>query len=203
MRDDARIGGSAPERAAVVLLIIDMLSDFEAESMAPLFRPALLAARQISLLRKRADAAGIPTMYVNDNAGRWRSSGRSLVERAAKSARGRAILELIAPRYQDYFLLKPKHSIFFATPLDTLLQYMRARALILTELTSAQCILFSAMDAYLRDFNLFIPSDCVVSKSRKDAAVTEYLFRERLMADTRAANQLRVPSLRGRFADKK
>jgi isochorismate hydrolase len=192
---DARINGSAPDTAAAVLIIVDMLSDFESKEMAPLFRSALQAAKQIALLRKRAEAAGIPTMYVNDNVGRWRSAGQALVERAAKTERGRAVLEFIAPRAHDYLLLKPKHSIFYATPIDTLLQYMRSKALILTGLTSTQCILFSAMDAHVRDFDLYIPRDCVVSKNRKESTMTEYLFRTSLMADTRAATQLRLRNL--------
>jgi nicotinamidase-related amidase len=198
---DAGINGSAPDHSASVLIVVDMLSDFESE-MAPLFRSALRAAKQIALLRKRAEAVGIPTMYVNDNMGRWRSAGHDLAERAAKTKRGRAVIELIAPRFQDYLLLKPKHSIFYATPIDTLLQYMGAKALILTGLTSTQCILFSAMDAHVRDFDLYIPHDCVVSKSRKEAAMMEYLFRTSLMADTRAANQLRLPRLQSRYASK-
>jgi isochorismate hydrolase len=199
---DARINGSAPDNSAAVLVIVDMLSDFESAEMAKLFRSAVRAARQIALLRKRADAAGIPTMYVNDNVGRWRSSAQSLVERAAKTKRGRVIVDLIAPRAHDYLLLKPKHSIFYATPIDTLLQYMRSKALILTGLTSTQCILFSAMDAHVRDFDLFIPRDCVVSKNRKESTMTEYLFRTSLMADTRNAHRLRLPNLQRRYASK-
>lgn len=194
----AKINGSAPDRASVVLLIVDMLSDFESSETEPLFRPALRAAKQIALLRKRADGVGIPTMYVNDNIGRWRSAGQSLVERAAKTRRGRAILESIAPRFQDYLLLKPKHSVFYATPIDTLLEYMGARALILTGLTSSQCILFSAMDAHVRDFALYMPRDCIVSRNSREAAMIEYLARERLRADTRASGRLRMPSVRRR-----
>jgi isochorismate hydrolase len=200
---DAGINGSAPDTAAAVLIVVDMLSDFESPTMTPLFRSALRAAKQIALLRKRAEAVGIPTMYVNDNLGRWRSAGLNLVERANKTKRGRAILDLIAPRAHDYLLLKPKHSIFYATPIDTLLQYMRSKALILTGLTSTQCILFSAMDAHVRDFDLYIPGDCVVSKNRKESAMTEYLFRTSLMADTRAASQLRLPSLQRRYASER
>jgi isochorismate hydrolase len=199
---DARINGAAPDAAAAVLIVVDMLSDFESKEMAPLFRSALRAAKQIALLRKRTDSMRIPTLYVNDNVGRWRSAGQTLVERAAKTERGRAILELIAPRFQDYLILKPKHSIFYATPIDTLLEYMSAKALILTGLTGTQCILFSAMDAHVRDFDLYIPRDCVVCKSRKDASMMDYLFRHSLMADTRAAGQLRIPSMHSRYASK-
>jgi nicotinamidase-related amidase len=197
---DARINNAAPDEAAVVLLVIDMLSDFASDETAPLFRSALRVANQIALLRRRAEAAGIPTMYVNDNVGRWRSAGQAMVERAAKTKRGRAVVELIAPRVHDYLVLKPKHSVFYATPLDTLLQYLSARVLILTGLTNTQCILFSAMDAHVRDFKVFIPRDCVVSKSRKEAALMEYLCRTSLRADTRAASRLRLASLRKRYA---
>jgi isochorismate hydrolase len=193
---DSAINDSAPDTSPVALLIVDMLADFESADMAPMYRSALRAARKIAMLRKRLSRAGIPSIFVNDNVGRWRANGVGLIEQVSKSVRGRRIVELLGPDVDDYVLLKPKHSVFYATPLETLLAYMRARALILTGLTSTQCVLFSAMDAYVRDFKLFIPRDCVVSASRRDTQVTDYLFRTRLRADIRTSDRLRPNDLR-------
>jgi isochorismate hydrolase len=192
------INDSAPDSASIVLLIIDMFGDFESEELAPLYRGAVAAARKIALLRRRAAGAGIPVIFVNDNVGRWRSTGAGLIEQASQSKQGRVIVDLLAPGFEDYILLKPKHSIFYATPLEVLLKYIGAKALILTGLTGTQCILFSAVDAYVRDFELYIPGDCVASANRRDAQATEYLFRTRLKADTRSSTRLRVPTLRSR-----
>lgn len=200
MKRNSAINDSAPESSCVALLVIDMLSDFDVAELSPLHRGALLAAKRISALRERATDAGIPTLYINDNFGRWRSSARGLIQRTASTERGKAIMDLIAPRPDDYILLKPKHSVFYATPLQTLLTYIGARALILTGLTDAQCILFSAADAHVRDYSLYIPSDCVVSRLARDAQVTQYLFRTHFKADVRRSGQLRLPALKARHA---
>jgi nicotinamidase-related amidase len=197
-RQPSAINDSAIDSSTVALLIVDMLSDFDADELSPMFAAALQAAKKIASLRSRVSAAGIPVLYINDNMGRWRSAGPALVERATKTRRGRAIVDLLAPRFHDYLLLKPKHSVFFSTPLDTLLSYMGVRVLILTGMTSTQCILFSAMDAYVRDFKLYIPRDCVVSERKRDAEVTEYLFRAKLKADTRESHRLRIPALKAK-----
>jgi nicotinamidase-related amidase len=64
---------------------------------------------------------------------------------------------LLLPAADDYFVLKPKRSGFFFTTLDILLEYLRARTLILTGFTADDCVLFTASGAYLRDFHLIVP----------------------------------------------
>ncbi len=78
--------------------------------------------------------AGVPAIYVNDNHGHWRSDFRQVVQRLDRGGRrtGRAIAEAPAPRADDYSVLKPKHSAFFATPLDLLLRHLRVNGLIVT-----------------------------------------------------------------------
>jgi nicotinamidase-related amidase len=85
------------------------------------------------------------------------------------------MVELLRPQPDDYFVLKPKHSGFFSTTLDILLNYLEARTLILTGLTGDICVLFTAHDAYMRDFNLVIPSDCVASE---DPSENEHTLRK-------------------------
>jgi nicotinamidase-related amidase len=193
--------GAAPDSSPVGLLIIDMLSDFEFEGSDQVFDSALQAARQIAQLKKRARAAGIPTIYVSDNSGRWQSSAQRVVEQSGDPAkRGHRIGTLLRPSEEDYFVLKPKHSAFFATPLELLLSHLGANALILTGSTSTQCILFTAIDAYVRDFSLYVPSDCIASGNARDTEVTHYLFENTLKADVRPASKLRVTALRRKHA---
>jgi nicotinamidase-related amidase len=156
--------GNAPDEASVVLLLIDVINDLEFEGGDALLTQALPMADRLAALKRRAAAAGIPAVYVNDNFGRWRSNLHALLEHCRSAGvRGRPLVERLLPGQDDYFVLKPRHSGFFSTTLDTLLEYLRARTLILTGLTADNCVLFTASDAYLRDYHLIVPDDCVAS----------------------------------------
>jgi nicotinamidase-related amidase len=106
----------------------------------------------------------VPVIYVNDNFGRWRSDFRSLLERCLRHpVRGRPLARRLHPRAKDYVVLKTKHSAFYATTLELLLRYLGVSTLVLAGLTGDRCVLFSASDAFMRDFCLWIPADCVAS----------------------------------------
>ena len=160
--------GNAPDEASTVLLLIDVINDLEFDGGEALLAAALPMAERLAALKRRARAAGIPAVYVNDNFGRWRSDFRTLLNHCRRDGvRGRPVVERLLPESDDYFVLKPKHSGFFSTTLDTLLEYLRASTLILTGLTADNCVLFTASDAYLRDFQLVVPPDCVASIERE------------------------------------
>jgi len=156
--------GNAPDQSPTVLLLIDVINDLEFEGGEALLRQALPMAERLAALKRRSHAAGVPAIYVNDNFGRWRSDFRTLLAHCLRDGvRGKPLAERLAPGPDDYFVLKPKHSGFFSTTLDILLEYLRAHTLILTGLTAENCVLFTASDAYLRDFQLVVPPDCVAS----------------------------------------
>ena len=191
--------GAAPDHSAVALLILDILSDFEFEDGALAARRAWPVAQRIAALRNRARRARIPTIFVNDNLGRWRSDARALLKRCrAPGSRGRQIALLLCPGDADYIVLKAKHSGFFATPLEALLQYIGAKRLILAGTASQQCILLTACDAYVRDFGLIIPRDCTVSLDRQEQRFTGYFFKKVLKADTGKSRSLRLSALKAR-----
>jgi nicotinamidase-related amidase len=107
-------------------------------------------------------------VYVNDNFGRWRSDFRSLVQHCSRpQSKGRPLVELLKPEEDDYFVLKPKHSGFYSTALDVLLRYLEVRSLIIAGIAANICVLFTANDAYLRDYQLYVPRDCVAANTRK------------------------------------
>jgi nicotinamidase-related amidase len=161
--------GSAPDKCAVALLLIDWINDLEFDAGERLLKPALAAARDTASLRKRAKQAGVPVIYCNDNFGKWRSDFRTLLEHVLHDdVRGRPIAELLAPDEQDYFVLKPKHSGFHSTSLDVLLAHLGASTLILTGIAGNFCVLFTAQDAYMRDFKLIVPRDCTASEEEAD-----------------------------------
>ncbi|MET0623901.1 MAG: isochorismatase family cysteine hydrolase [Pyrinomonadaceae bacterium] len=169
--------GNVPDKSNVALLLIDVINDLEFESGEELLRHALPMAERLAALKRRAKEAGVPVIYVNDNFGKWQSDFKKILEHCLKDdVRGRPVAELLRPEDEDdYFVLKPKHSGFFSTTLDILLDYLQARTLVLTGLTGDICVLFTAHDAYMRDFNLVIPADCVASS---DPSENDYTLRK-------------------------
>jgi nicotinamidase-related amidase len=188
--------GNVPDTTATVLLVIDMINDLEYEGGAELLAQALPVAKRIAALKRRAQHAGIPTIYVNDNFGRWRSDLRTLVTHCLHDdVRGRELAELLAPAQEDYFVLKPKHTAFYATPLDLLLEYLHARTLILTGVSGDMCVLFSASDAYMRDFHLIVPQDCVASIRPEANRQALEQIKRLFQADTRPSTELDLDML--------
>src|SRR3989440_4451326 len=159
--------GNAPDEAPVALLIIDMINAFDFKGATGMLPRAVAAARAIAALKRRARKAGVPAVYVNDNFGRWRSDFHQILEHCLASP-GRRIAELLKPGKEDYFVLKPKHSGFQFTTLDVLLEHLGAETLILTGVAANFCVLFTAHDAYMRDYRLVVPEDCVASLTEKD-----------------------------------
>lgn len=158
--------GNVPDKSPVVLLIIDTINDLEFEEGDALLSHALPMAERIAALKRRAREAGIPTVYVNDNFGHWQSDFNTQVRHCLEDGvRGEPIVRQLTPEEDDYFVLKPKHSGFFSTTLELLLLHLNARTLILTGLAADICVLFTANDAYMRDYGLVVPADCVASNT--------------------------------------
>src|SRR5438874_10402454 len=180
--------GSAPDKHEVALLLIDVINDFDFPEANQLLKYARPMARVLSRLKRRAQKAGVPVIYVNDNFGRWKSDFRRNVDYCVGHSRGPDIVQLLRPDENDYFVLKPKHSGFFSTTLETLLRYLETQTLILTGIAGNFCVLFTANDAYMRDFNLFVPSDCTVSNTKKENESALGLMKKFLKADTRLSS---------------
>src|SRR5207253_2678887 len=149
--------GSAPDKHSVALLLIDVINDFDFPEADQLLKHARPMAHVLLRLKRRAKKAGVPVVYVNDNFGRWKSDFRRTVDYCARHGRGGDFVTFLGPEEDDYFVLKPKHSGFFSTTLETLLRYLETQTLILTGIAGNFCVLFTADDAYMRDFNLFVP----------------------------------------------
>ena len=127
------------------------------------------------------------------NFGRWRSDFRRLVAHCLGSrARGRAITRLLRPSHFDYFVLKPKHSGFYSTTLDLLLEHLGARTLILTGLLADSCILFTAQDAHMRGYHLIVPEDCIAARAPSDTRRAVTQMRRTVQADTQPSTALNL-----------
>lgn len=156
--------GNVPDQCSVALVLIDVINDMEFDSGAALLRNALPAARRLADLRRRAKEARVPVIYVNDNFGKWRSDFRRQLGHVLEDGvRGQPVAELLRPDEKDYFVLKAKHSGFYDTQLDLLIDYLKVKTLVITGLTTDICVLFTASDAYMRDLEIIVPTDCVAA----------------------------------------
>ena len=155
--------------AGTALLLIDVINDLAFDGSDALVEQAEAMAGPLARLKSRATTAGVPAIYINDNFGQWRSDFRKTVAHCtARSSPGRRVSLRLKPTSRDYFVLKPKHSGFFDTTLDTLLETLRIRRVILTGIAGNICVLFTANDAHMREYKIFAPSDCIVSNTAAD-----------------------------------
>jgi nicotinamidase-related amidase len=187
--------GSAPDKSAAALLLIDVINDFEFPEGDKLLRLALPAGRNIANLKRRAKDAGIPAIYVNDNFGRWRSDFKKIVAHCREESRGKPFVELLLPDEDDYFVLKPKNSGFYSTTLDLLLTHLGAKHLILTGIQGNNCVLFTANDAYMRDYKLFVPADCTASNTDEENEHALKQMQNVLKADVSIAEELDLKAI--------
>lgn len=198
MKQNNDLHGNAPDKSEIALVLIDVINDLEFEGGEELLRAALPAAKCIALLKDRARQAHVPIIYVNDNFGKWRSDFKRIVAHCLQeNVRGRAIAELLLPDDEDYFVLKPKHSGFFSTTLELVLKYLGTRTLVLTGIAGNNCVLFTANDAYMRDYKLIIPADCTASINQQDNHSALRQMQRVLKADIRASGQLEFAQTSG------
>lgn len=156
-------------RPKSVLLMIDVINHFEFPDGSALLRNALSIAPNLVRLKRRARAAGIPTIYVNDNFGQWRSDASKLLKYCSRNdSPGRTFVSTVHPDSDDYFVLKPMHSAFFQTPLEILLRHMDVESLILCGLATNSCIICTAHDAKMRNFRLCVPADCSAARTPEE-----------------------------------
>jgi len=164
------------DRAA--LLVIDMINPFDFAE-ADRVRPAAeTAAAVIARLRAKADAHDVPTIYVNDNFGQWHSDRDRLIAAARPALAGGAI----EPRERDFFIIKPQFSGFYSTNLAVLLPKLGVRRLILTGIATEICVLFTAADAHMRDYSLWVPENGVVALDSAHGAAALAIMNARMGA---------------------
>lgn len=190
--------GSAPDKCQVALLLIDVINALDFPEGPQLLAHALPMAERIASLKEVAQRVGIPTIYVNDNFGRWRSDLQAYVDHCLNNeVLGKPLVEILRPDKDDYFVLKPKHSGFYSTTLDTLLEHLGAKSVILTGVASNICVLFTANDAYMRDLRLFVPRDCVAANSIEENDYALQQMANILKADVRPAAEIPLRELLG------
>ena len=195
-RGSTDLHGNAPDSSPVALFIIDAINDLEFDGGAGMLTRAIRMARRIARLKAKASALRIPTIYVNDNFGRWRSDFHRTVAHCLEAdVRGRPVVEQLVPDETDYFVLKPKHSGFYNTTLDLLLDYLQTKIVILTGMATDVCVLFTAADAYMRDLRVIVPSDCVTALTPAAHRAALAQMRSVLKAEVKASASLDLARL--------
>ncbi|CAI9395259.1 MULTISPECIES: isochorismatase family cysteine hydrolase [Bacillaceae] len=155
------------ESSETALLIIDMINDFNFEHGNILAEKALKIADQIQLLKKQCEKENIPIIYINDHYNLWQAELNKVIE-YCKNEKSESVIGKIKPTDKDYFLIKPRHSAFYGTALHTLLTQLQVKKLILSGIAGNICVLFTANDAYMREYPLLIPDNCIASVDDED-----------------------------------
>jgi nicotinamidase-related amidase len=174
------------------LLIIDMIGTFAFPGGSALRRQTERIVPALARLKHRASAANIPVIYCNDNFGQWQSDFRSLVQLAMQHRSAARIVSMLRPDDNDYFVLKPRHSAFYNTPLETLLQHLRVERLVLAGIAGDGCIHSTASDGHVRELQVTVCSDATASqtKARNDRALAH--LKDARYAHIRSSRSIRV-----------
>ena len=160
--------------ATSAFLIIDVINPFDFEGAQALLEQTRGIVPNLRRLLEGARGAAIPVIYCNDNFGRWRSDFRANVDYCAgEEGTGAEVVRELLPAQSDYFILKPKHSAFFETPLRLLLNQLGTERLLLAGIATDSCILSTGLDAYMREFEVHVARDAVAAQTarRSDEAL--------------------------------
>jgi nicotinamidase-related amidase len=161
------------------LVVIDMINAYDfpdAEKVVP------SAEEAVPVIEEAIEHHDGPVIYVNDNFGHWRSHRDQLVEEAL-DGRQPELVEPIKPTDDALFVVKARHSIFYQTPLEYLLNQEDVGSLILTGQVTEQCILYSALDAYIRHFGVRVPPDAVAHIHEELAGAALQMMERNMSAD--------------------
>jgi nicotinamidase-related amidase len=146
---------------ATALIVIDMMNPYDHEDAD------LLTAGVEKIIEPLRDVIGrareredVRLLYVNDNYGDFSATRDDMVERALKGCRP-DLVEPVVPPEDCPFLAKVRHSGFYSTPLEYVLQRENVDKVILTGQVTEQCVLYTALDAYVRHFEIRVPRNGV------------------------------------------
>jgi nicotinamidase-related amidase len=142
------------------LVVIDMINSYDHPDAERLTKAVEKSLPTMVDLVERATDEDVPIIYVNDNFGAWTSNREELVEEALKGD-FKALVEPIRPADDTMFVVKARHSTFYETPLEYLLRQQEIDRIVLIGQVTEQCILYSALDAYIRHFEVAVPRDAV------------------------------------------
>ncbi|WP_019244542.1 MULTISPECIES: isochorismatase family cysteine hydrolase [Bacillus] len=171
------------------LLIIDMINHFQFEHGEQLFEHTNKILLPILHLKDQAKVKQMPIIYINDHYNLWQANFKKIIQ-VCETNVNKNYISQIAPDEEDYFLIKPKHSAFYGTALNTLLYHLHIRSLIITGIAGNICVLFTANDAYMRDYQLYCPKDCIASADKQDNHYALTMMSHVLKANTSTSTDI-------------
>lgn len=171
------------------LIIVDMINDFNFPKGRELVEFTHTIVPSILALKKYCQSNDIPVVYVNDHYQLWKAD-LGLIIAHTQNDLSAPIIQQMKPDRSDYFLIKPKHSAFYGTALNTLLQELDTKAVIVTGVAGNICVFFTANDAYMREFNVYVPKDAIASERPEFNNYALEMMETVLGADTRSAHDL-------------
>ncbi|MGP4073212.1 cysteine hydrolase family protein [Piscibacillus sp. B03] len=145
------------------LLIIDMINRMDFEGAEDLYNNTVDIVGPMVELKKLAKQEGLPVIYVNDNFGMWKENHDDLIDYCLDGM-AKDWIEKLKPEEDDFFIIKSKHSGFYGTQLNLLLEDLEVDHLILTGIAGDMCVLFTAKDAYLEGYSMWVPQNCMASE---------------------------------------
>ncbi|MGN6512440.1 MAG: cysteine hydrolase family protein [Lysobacteraceae bacterium] len=185
--------GAGTREGKPALLVVDMINPLDFPGARALREQAIPVARTIARLKRRLKQQGVPAIYVNDNFTHWLNDFRELVAICSQpDAPGAPLAKALFPEHDDYLVLKPMHSGFYASPLEVLLQQLDVGHVIVTGIAGDGCVLTTAMDAHMRRFKVSVPSDGCASITRERNQRALAMMKDAVGIDTRGAARLRV-----------
>jgi nicotinamidase-related amidase len=180
-------------KSATAVLIVDAINPLDFPGGRAFATPAIAAARRIARLSERARRARVPVIFVNDNLGRWRSDMEALIEYVSEPGRpGRNLVDVLRPQRDDYVVLKSTLSGFHQTPLDAMLRLGDVSRVVVTGFLTGNCVLFTAADAYMRDYKVVVPRDCVADQTRQAHAQALKTMGTALKAQLTSSSRIRL-----------
>jgi nicotinamidase-related amidase len=173
------------------LLLIDLINAFDYEGGEAMRDATLPIVPAVAKLARSARQAKVPVIYANDNFGLWRSDFRELVERLSSAGHpAHAVVRPLMPGPDDYFILKPRHSAFYGTPLELFLHDMEVKRVVLAGIAADSCVLMTGCDAHVRGFDVHVPADCVASPDPDNARQALDLLARTASADIAAGDRV-------------
>ncbi len=180
---------------STALVVVDMLNRYEHEDADALRRSVQEVVPNIRTLLDAAREQDVTVVYVNDNHGDW-TSGREGLTAWALDGADPSLVEPIAPADDVPLLVKTRHSAFYATQLEELLQERGVRRLAIAGQVTEQCILYSVLDAYMRGFEVIVPADAVAHIHADFAEVSLRMMERNMGATVQGADAV-AEGLRG------
>jgi len=177
--------------AKTALIVVDMLNHYEHEDADKLVRSVEEVVDPLRGLIDRAADEDVMTIYANDNHDRWESNREQLIKSALDGARP-DLVEPLVPRDEDLFIAKTRHSIFYASPIEYILEQEEVDRIVLAGQVTEQCILYSALDAHIRHLDVSVPRDAVAHIFEDLADASLRMMERNMHAEVCTAGECRL-----------